>query len=764
MSNGRTPLAPWLAPLLAPLLASAAAGLIACGGADTPLRTPSDREATSVQEWNARARAGARTEERFGTHVEDPFALLEEESPLTEAWIDWQSARTSRAIESWERPGTRERLAEVLRIGSIGRSITRGGLVFYTKRDGDREQPALFVRALSGDDAAGERILVDPTSISVGSAAGNAALDWYFPSPRGRYVAFGISRDGDERSTLYVMETASGRILDEAIPHTKWTDVTWLDDEAGFYYRRYPSEGEADWDEARVDSYNPKLFFHRLGTPHASDPLVYAPSDPTYFATASVSDDDRYVAIVVARGWSASDLLVFDRGERADARVVAPDTAHALVPVRVGREHLYDASILGGRLLVFTNEDAPKYRILSTPIASVFSARASGGSAAEAPEPALDVLVPESDATLDGFASLGARIALHELVDVRSRVRLIDLAGADLGEVALPSRGEVSSFSGDAESGALVVTFSSFVQPPALLALQGAERALTPIVSVESPVDPSTLAMEVAHVTSRDGTQVPVTLVHRRDVTANGERPVLLYGYGGFNVSILPSFARHPLYWIDRGGVYAVANLRGGGEFGEAWHQAGNLGQKERVFEDMEAAIRWLGGESGWSRPERVAILGGSNGGLLMGAMITRVPDTFRAAASYVGLYDMVRYHLFPPAEIWTSEYGSAEVEEQFRWLYGYSPYHRVRDGQPMPYVLVETAANDTRVYWGHSTKFAARLQEATGEADPHVWFYREAAAGHGAGTPLSTLVDRYTRMYAFLEHALGVAPEGASE
>ena len=239
----------------------------------------------------------------------------------------------------------------------------------------------------------------------------------------------------------------------------------------------------------------------------------------------------------------------------------------------------------------------------------------------------------------------------------------------------------------------------------------------------------------------------------------DGTARVLLGGYGGFNVSLLPGFQRNALYWIERGGVFAVANLRGGGEHGEAWHRAGNLENKERVFEDFEAVIRWLGTESGISSPDRVAITGGSNGGLLMGAMITRCPDAFGATVSGVGLYDMLRYHQFPPAELWITEYGSAEDETQFGWLHAYSPYHRVQDGTDFPAVLITTADHDTRVHWAHSTKFTARLQEASRELDPNIYFFMVRQAGHGAGTPLSAIVERYVRLYAFVEHFLASGP-----
>jgi prolyl oligopeptidase len=422
--------------------------------------------------------------------------------------------------------------------------------------------------------------------------------------------------------------------------------------------------------------------------------------------------------------------------------VVAPDAAHPLVSVVVGEDHLSWGRVYRGRLYVTTNEGAPRYRI-----AVVDPARASDRAFWRD-------LVPEGPAPIESWAVAGDRIVLHVIDDVRSRLLVRRLDGREDGEIELPGPGEVSSLDDDPHTGRIVIGFSSFVHAPAIHQWSARDRRLRLVAQVDCPVDLSELEVIRERVTSRDGTSIPVHLLQRRGLPHDGNAPVLLTGYGGFNVSLLPGFQRHPLYWVERGGIFAVANLRGGGEFGEAWHRAGNLGDKERVFEDMEAVIRWLS-SSGISRPERIAITGRSNGGLLMGAMITRCPDAFAAAASYVGLYDMIRYHRFPPAELWVTEYGSSEDPTQFRWLYGYSPYHRVRAGARLPEVLIETADHDTRVHWGHSTKFAARLQEASGLPDPPVWFYREELVGHGAGTRLSDLVARYVRMYAFIEHAI---------
>lgn len=698
-----------------------------------------------LEELNARARAGAVTETIHGVEVEDPYRALEEDSDLTHEWIDVQTARTAAAVVQWSRPATSRRLDELLHIGTVGGATVAGDHVFYQLREGDREQPALMVRGLGASDAA--RVLIDPLTYGE-----RAALDWYFVSPTGRYVAFGISTNGDERSTLRVIETASGTLRPDTIEHTKWTEVAWLHDETGFYFRRYPREGEPDWDAEHQDSYHTRLFFHALGSDPATDPLVFSPADGTHFPGASVSDDDRWVVVSDFAGWSQSDVHLLDRGAHARGRVSAPDATHPLIGVVVGQDHLYTARVHRGQLYVLTNEDAPRYRLLRV---------APGTGAGD--RTTWQVVIPEGTSAIQDWTIAADRHVLHVLDDVRSRLMVHRLDGAADHELTLPS-GAVASLDADADTGRTAICFSGYVTAPQLLLWDPhARRArgaseLRPLVEIASPVDLSTLEVVQEHVASTDGATIPLYYVQRRGTPHDGTAPVLINAYGGFNISLLPSFTRHPLYWVERGGIFAVANLRGGGELGEDWHRAGNLANKHHVFEDMEAVIRWFS-SSGISRPDRIGITGGSNGGLLMGAMITRCPDAFGAAASYVGLYDMVRYHRFPPAELWVTEYGSSEDAEQFRWLLDYSPYHHVTAGTHYPAVLIETADHDTRVFWGHSTKFAARLEEAVGGADPSVWFYREQQVGHGAGTPVSALVARYTRMYAFLEHTLRVAP-----
>lgn len=721
----------------------ALATLAACGGPTPPAGEPTTgggegagTEMSLVQRLNARARQGAVTETLHGVEIADPYRALEEESPLTNEWIEQQTTRTASALTEWRDPNAAERLDQLLSIGVIGAPALAGERIFYTKREGEREQPALYLRE---GGALREEPLVDPLTYGE-----RAALDWFYPSPSGRYVAFGISQSGDERSTLRVLDVNTGSVLDDVIDHAKWSAVTWLHSEDGFYYRRYPRPEEPDYDEGAQDTYHLRLFFHALGQPTADDPLVFAPERGTDFPGAALSADDRWLVINNFRGWSQSDIHLFDRGARRRDRAVAPDEDHPLVDVVTEQDHLYFGEVHRGRLYVTHNDGAPRYRV-----DAVDPARAADRARWE-------TVVPEGDGAIEGVQMLRDRIAVHLIEDIASKVRLYRLDGRPDGEIELPGRGELFGFAGDSETGRLAMGYSSFVHPPALLTWDTRRRAVQEVDRVQTDVDFDAFELSQATVPSADGTEINVYYVHPRGMTRDGSARVLLNGYGGFNVSLLPGFQRNALYWVERGGVFAVANLRGGGELGEEWHRAGNLANKERVFEDFEAVIRWLGGESGISRPERIAITGGSNGGLLMGAMITRAPDAFGAAVSSVGLYDMIRYHRFPPAELWISEYGSADDPEQLQWLRAYSPYHHVRAGQDIPAVLITTADHDTRVHWAHSTKFAAALQEASGEPDPDVYFYMVREQGHGAGTRLSDTVERYVRLYTFIERFIG--------
>lgn len=708
-------------PLAASLLFA-----MACGGAPSPRQEQSPEE-IALRRLNEEARQGAVVEELHGVRVADPYRRLEEDSEFTTRWVSAQNARTEGAFV--EDAGRQARLEQLFAIGSIGDVQVAGERVFFEIREGEREQPVLMLQQLGQDD----RVVVDPTEFGE-----RAALDWFYPSPDGSRIAFGISNNGDERSVLHLREIApDGQISSSElrIPRTKWSTVAWLPDGAGFYYTRYPNPGEPDFDAENEDTYFPRVFFHSIGSDPAADPLVFGAPEPSDFPSPQVSEDGRWVMLSTFQGWSKNEVRFF---ERSDTQPV-PSEQHPLRELFVGQEARLHGEMHDGLFYAFTDLEAPKGRIV----------------AIDPEAPGTDrwrEVIAEGEDTIEDFVVAGGDLVLHYIEDIASTLRRYEASGTLRGELALPARGRVSGLTSDIGSGRIAFSFSGYLAAPRVQLL-GADGELLFERAVACDVDLDGLTERLVHVTSADGTEVPVTLVHREDLPLDGSSRALLYGYGGFNISLLPNFARNALYWIEQGGVYAVANLRGGGELGEQWHRDGMLGNKEHVFEDFEAVIAWLA-QSGISSPDRIAITGGSNGGLLMGAMITRHPERFAAAATYVGLYDMVRYHLFPPAQLWISEYGSPEEPAELAYLHAYSPYHRVRPNTAYPHVLIETADHDSRVHWAHSTKFAAALQEANA-ADTDIFFSMQRAQGHGAGTRLSDVVRRYERLYSFLDRSL---------
>jgi prolyl oligopeptidase len=712
------------------ILPGVSAGVMLCSCAKMtdstlPQEPPAshDGDAGLLAWLNEGARRGAVQDVHHGVTVADPYRLLEEESPTTRAWLAGQTARTESRLQPVLTADQRQRIDQLMSIGVISDVSQGGQSLFYLRRRADQDQAALMTTALSGEVQ--PRLLVDPTTLGQ-----RVSIDWFFPSPDGTIVAVGLSRNGDERSTLHLLELPEGRFREgERIAHCKWTTLSWLRDGSGFYYSRYPREGEDNFDAQQQDTYYPRVFFHRLGTDPAQDELVYASPEPHDFPSPSVSDDDRYVVINVMRGWSRSDVYLIDRQEPGRLRAVSE-----------GREALSHGLVRHGRLYVLTNEDHPRYHLLAV-----------------APEQAEDraawrEIIAESEATIESVGATSEQLVIYEQRNYSAQLRLTSFDGEARGQLTLPTNGSIESWTMQPNSEGVAYVFSSFFYPPTLFAGPAVAGALPQVDQIETDVDVDRYVVTQQEVTSADGTAINVFLVHRRGLQQDGSNGVLLYGYGGFNISLLPSFSRRALYWLEQGGIYAVANLRGGGELGEEWHQAGQLENKHRVFEDFEAAVRWLG--TTWSRPDKIAIVGGSNGGLLVGATLTRCPETFGAAVAYVGLYDMLRYHLFPPAELWISEYGSAEDPDQFQYLRDYSPYHNIRQGVTYPPSLIETADHDSRVFWGHSAKFAARLQQASLDASD-ILFYLDQAVGHGAGTGRRDLVEQTQRLYAFLTQAL---------
>jgi prolyl oligopeptidase len=661
-----------------------------------------------------------------GERIPDPYRWLEDgDSAETQAWTAAQNAFTRAYLEGVPaRAAIKARLAELLQIGAVSAPTPVRGRYIYQRRDGTQNQPVLYVR----DGASGvDRILLDPNALDAG---GTTALDWHYPSPDGALLAYGLSTNGSEESVLHLLEVDTGVLRPDRIPDTRAADLAWLPDGSAFYYTRYPVPGSVPPGE---EQYHRAIYFHRLGSDPTEDPPVFKPVEKEHWPSVDVSPDGRWLMIGVARTFDQSDLYLRD---------LAKDGP--LVPVARDLPAVFEGHPYHGRLFIRTNLGAPNYRLFL----------------ADPEHPAQDrwtELVPtRPDAVLDGVLILRDTIALSYLEKASSHLALTDLEGAGRRDIALPTIGSVFGWGGEWDGDELFFGFSSYAVPPSVYRIDTTTGAQTLWHRVEAAIDPQAFEVRQVLYQSRDAVEVTMFLVHRKGLARNGETPTYLTGYGGFNISMTPGFSRSLLLWLERGGLVAVPNLRGGGEYGEAWHQAGMLATKQNTFDDFIAAAEWLI-QNGYTRPERLAVAGGSNGGLLIGAVVTQRPELIRAAVIQVPLLDMLRYHRFLIARLWIPEYGDPEDPTQFRWLRAYSPYHRVRSSVRYPAVLLATAESDTRVDPMHARKMTARLQAASSSGLP-VLLRLEARAGHGAGKPVSKVLEELVDVWSFVFSELDVA------
>ena len=679
------------------------------------------------------------------TRIVDNYRWLEDgDSPQTRKWVDEELAYTRSLLDPL--PGhdaIHKRLRELLTIGNITPPRIAGKYYFYTRREGMQNQPILYVReGLNGED----RILVDPNQLA---SDGTVALDWFEPSDKGKYVAYGTSSAGSEMSTLQVIETKTGTILPDTIERTRAASIAWLHDNSGFYYTRYPKPGDVP---AGQEMYNRHVFFHLLGTDPATDDLVFGEGrDPEDWPNVHLSNDGRWLLIDVEQGWTKSELFQMDlRSDKPPSRVTT------------GKEFLYRGEVYKGKIYITTNEEAPRYR--------VFVADASNYDRENWKE-----IIPQSDAVLQGAAVFGGKLFVQYEQNATSQLKVFDLDGRKLSDLNLPAIGTVFGSGGRWDRDEVFYGFQSFTVPPSIYRVDlkpfdveaAAKSKAEPLTSslwakVGAPsIDSSAYEVGQEWFKSKDGTRVPMFLVHKKGLEKNGKNPTLLTAYGGFNVSLTPTFSRGAYLWMEHGGFYAVANLRGGAEFGEDWHRAGMLDKKQNVFDDMIAAAEHLISEK-YTDPRHLAIQGGSNGGLLMGAMITQRPDLFRAVVCQVPLLDMLHYQDFQIAKLWIPEYGSAENPEQFKWLYTYSPYHHVKAGVEYPAILFMTADTDTRVDPMHAKKMAALMQAEARNGSSRtrpILLRIETRAGHGAGKPVTKQIEEFTDVFCFLFWQLGTKP-----
>ena len=687
-----------------------------------------------------------------GVEVPDPYRWLEDAaSAESVAWVGAENALTRGRLDGPRRDGLARRLRELY---DYPRTLTfagRGGRYFFTHNPGLLDQPILFVQ---DGPAAEPHVLLDPNTLS---ADGTTALTGYFPSPDGTLVAYALSHHGSDRQIVRVL----GR--DDEIAFVKFASLAWTADSSGFYYLRFPEPGSVRPED---EEYYGRLYFHRLGDRQSDDPLVFAHAEREVVPLVHVSSSGRWVVITAQRG-ASDDSEVYlreDGGWRTEEGGWRTEeggwrteegTSTALF---TGFDAAYDfIDEADGRLFFRTTNGAPLGRIVS-----VDPLRPSDG---------MREVVPEAADRLATAVMARGTLAAAYLHNASDRLRVFALDGAPQGEIPLPGIGSIVTLDAEADADEVRFIHTSFVDPPSawISRLKPAETSrLKPGAIYRSldssglqPGDPGSPQNPAVYVTtqvwypSKDGTAISMFLVHRADVTPDGDRPVLLSGYGGFNVSRTPAYDPGNFPFLDAGGVFALANLRGGGEYGEAWHRAGMLDRKQNVFDDFIAAAEFLVA-GGWTRPQRIAIEGGSNGGLLVGAVMLQRPDLFGAVVCRVPVADMLRYHLFTIGRFWIPEYGSADDPSQFAYLLQYSPYHNIRAGVRYPPTLVMTADTDDRVDPGMAKKFAARLQ-AEGDGGPFL-IRVEMKAGHGAGKPIAKVIEEDADILAFVLDAVSAS------
>jgi prolyl oligopeptidase len=669
------------------------------------------------------------TEEIHGTKITDPYRWLEDgNSAETQKWVAEEMAYTRSVLDPLPGRGEiRKRLTELLGTGDIGVPKIGGKYFFYTRRDGLQNQPVLYVReGIDGKD----RALVDVNSLA---SDGTISLDWFFPAEHGKYVAYGTSANGSEMSTLHIIETRTGKVLPDTIEHTRAASIAWMPDNSGFYYTRYPKKGDVPEGQER---YNRHVFFHELGVDPEKDQLIFGEGrDSDDWPSVSLDNDGRMLLISVAQGWSKSELFLMD------LKKGTPPTR-----ITTGKNFLYSASVYNGRVYIVTNEDAPRYRMFVT-------------EAGEYDRDDWKEIVPQTGGILKAAPIYGGKIFAQYEQNASSQLKVFDLQGNLNGNIELPSVGTVFGVGGKWDREEIFYRFESFTVAPSIYRYDLETRSTSLWAKVDAPtVDASAYDVKQEWFHSKDGTRVPMFIVHKKGLKKDGHNPTLLTGYGGFNISLTPQFDRATFLWLEHGGVYAVANLRGGSEFGEDWHRAGMLDKKQNVFDDMIAAAEYLISEK-YTHKDHLAIEGGSNGGLLMGAMITQRPDLFRAVVCRVPLLDMLRYQNFMIARRWIPEYGNPENPEQFNWLHAYSPYQHVKTGTEYPAVLFMIADSDSRVDPMHARKMTALMQSVASNGkskDRPILLRVEAKAGHGAGAPVSKQIEEGTDIFAFLMWQLG--------
>jgi prolyl oligopeptidase len=660
------------------------------------------------------------TETIHGVTITDPYRWLEDQnSAATRAWIKAQNEYTESLLGSFsERQQIHDRLEKLLKIDVISSPFERGGRYFGRKRRADQNQFVIYVRnGLTGKD----EVLIDGNTLSTDQTTSATIMDI---TPDGKYMAYGIRQGGQDEVSVSIMDVDTRKNIADHWPSARYFGVSITPDAKGVYYTRFGKEG-------------PRVYFHSMGTDSAADNMIFGDGyGPGTIIGSNLTDDGHYLQIGVSFGSSAdkSEVWLKDVKSNGPIKPIVKD-----VPAR------FSPHIGGDTMFMQTNWNAQNGKILAVDLKN--PGRENWRE-----------IIPESQSAISGFSVVGGKLFVEYLENVSSRIKVFDPTGKHIRDVSLPGIGSASGLNGEWDKDEAFYSFASFARPSVIYRYHVSTGKQEEWARINVPVDSDKIEVKQVWYQSKDKTQIPMFLVYKKGLKFDGNRPTLLTGYGGFNISLTPTFSGFTALWVESGGVFAQPNLRGGGEFGEKWHKAGMLANKQKVFDDFISAAEWLI-KNRYTNSSKLAIRGGSNGGLLVGAAMTQRPDLFQAVVCAVPLLDMIRYQNFLVAQFWVPEYGSSENADQFKYIYAYSPYQHVKKGTKYPAVFFTTGDGDTRVAPLHARKMTALMQASTGSERPILLHY-DTKAGHSSGLPVTKQIDDTTEELCFLFWQLGMTAD----
>jgi len=666
-------------------------------------------------------------ENLHGVEITDPYRWLENsESPDVKQWTEKENELSTKYIHNIKnRKQIRERIEKLWNYPKMSVPNIDSKLYFYKYNDGLQDQDVLYVKDTLDGEA---KVVIDPNKLSKDKTT---SLDYWYPSENGKYLAYGLSESGNEKSILYIKDLDTNKDLNDKILGAYYTGISWDKDSNGFYYSRFPEAGTVS---ANEEFYNNKLYHHTIGDDYKNDELIMedTKNKETRFYSG-YSNDYRYLIVHAYLGSSRkNDVYIKD----------LKNTNVGFIQIAKDFQNAYSVQILDDIIYIHTNENAPNYKIMTTDIKNSLKENWKD-------------LIPVSNDMLEDYYIVNKQLVVKYLHNAYSVVKLFDLSGKEIETLEFPTIGETPSISGKWDKDEMFISFTSFTFPTVIYRYTLSDKKMTEYFKTKIDFDTNAYEVKQVWFESKDKTKVSMFIMHKKGLEYNGKNPLLLYGYGGFSINLTPSFSATRIIWMEKGGIYAMVNLRGGGEYGETWHNDGKLDKKQNSFDDFISAAEWLITNK-YTNKDKLAIVGGSNGGLLVGAVVVQRPDLFKVAACLVPLIDMLRYDKFLMAKYWVPEYGTAENAEQFKYLYKYSPYQNVKEGVEYPAMYISSAESDSRVHPLHARKFAALLQKMQ-KGNAPILLYVETKAGHGPGKPISKSMEEVSDIYSFLGKEVGL-------